>query len=63
MFYEVGGREFKRTEAFYIGTKAGVRVKGAMSENFDDSSLWGGEGCVTSPWLFNVYTWMVVRGR
>ncbi|MCP5003018.1 MAG: hypothetical protein GY941_03575 [Planctomycetes bacterium] len=52
--YGVGGCLLEGIKAFYKGASACVRVDGRLSETFD-ISVGVRQGCVMSPWLFNVY--------
>ncbi|KAK3893161.1 hypothetical protein Pcinc_003002 [Petrolisthes cinctipes] len=52
--YGVGGPLLKGIEAFYADAKACVRVEGDLSESFN-ISVGLRQGCVMSPWLFNIY--------
>ena len=58
--YGVGGRLLRAVQSMYAGSKACVRVGSEMSEWF---SVRVGlrQGCVMSPWLFNLYIDGVVR--
>ena len=52
--YGIGGRLLEALKSFYRGSNAKVRVNGNCSESFE-VSFGLGQGCVMSPWLFNVY--------
>ena len=52
--YEVGGKLLKAVQSFYIESTACVRVGNDVSEWFP-VNLGLRQGCVMSPWLFNVY--------
>ncbi len=52
--YMVGGNFLEGIRSFYENASASLRVKGELSESF--SVVVGvREGCVMSPWLFNIY--------
>ena len=57
--YGVGGKSWKAVQSFYIG-RACVRVGNDVSEWFP-VNIGLIQGCVMSPWLFNVYMDGVVR--
>ena len=50
----------KSVQRFYVDSRACVRVGNDMSEWFP-VNVGLGQGCVMSPWLFNVYMDGVVR--
>ena len=52
--YGVGGRLLAAIQAFYKESEACVRVEGGMSEWFS-VKVDLGQGCVMSPWLFNLF--------
>ena len=58
--YGVGGCVLKGIQSFYVGSSACVRVGSDMSESFE-VTVGLRQGCVMSPWLFNVYMDGVVR--
>ena len=58
--YGVGGRLLRAVESMYAGSKACVRVGSEMSEWFQ-VRVGLRQGCVMSPWLFNLYIDGVVR--
>ena len=60
MMNGVGGRLLNGVKAFYKDANACVRVDGETSGNFE---IKGGvrQGCVMSPWLFNLYMDGVIR--
>ena len=52
--YDVVGKLLSGIKSMYVGSLACVRVKGGVSERFRiDSGV--RQGCIMSPWLFNVY--------
>ena len=58
--YGVGGKLLKAVQSFYIDSRACVRVENDVSEWFP-VNVGLRQGCVMSPWLFNVYLDGVVR--
>ena len=58
--YGIGGRLLRGVKSFYIGSKACVRVGNEVSEWFPVRAGLR-QGCVMSPWLFNLYMDGVVR--
>ena len=52
--YGVGGQLLDGIKAFYREASACVRVDGELSESFD-IGMGVRQGCVMSPWLFNVF--------
>ena len=58
--YGVGGKLLKAVRSFYDGSKACVRVNDEMSDCFP-VNVGLRQGCVMSPWLFNMYIDGVVR--
>ena len=54
----VGGKLFKAVQSFHVDSSSCVRVGNYVSEWFPVNVGWK-QGCVMSPWLFNVYIWMV----
>ena len=58
--YGVGGKLLKAVQSFYIDSRACVRVGNDGSEWFPVNVLLR-QGCVMSPWLFNVYMDGVVQ--
>ena len=58
--YEVLGKLLKAVQSFYIDSRACVRVGNDVSEWFQ-VNVGLRQGCVMSPWLFNVYMDGVVR--
>ena len=58
--YGIGGRVLRGIMSFYEGGRACVRVGGRVSESFE-VRIGLRQGCVMSPWLFNVYMDGVVR--
>ena len=55
--YGVGGKLLKAVHSFYVDSRACVRVGNDVSEWFP-VNVGLRQGCVMSPWLFNVYIWM-----
>lgn len=58
--YGVGGRLLKGVKSFYVSSRACVRVAGETSDWFT-VNVGLRQGCVMSPWLFNMYMDGVVR--
>ena len=58
--YGVGGKLLKAVQSFYVDSRACVRVGNDVSEWFP-VNVGLRQGCVMSPWLFNVYKDGVVR--
>ena len=58
--YGVGGKLLKAVQSFYVDSRARVRVRNDVSELFP-VNVGLRQGCVMSPWLFNVYMDGVVR--
>ena len=58
--YGVGGKLLRAVKSFYVGSKACVRVGSELSEWFP-VKVGLRQGCVMSPWLFNLYIDGVVR--
>ena len=58
--YGVGGKLLKAEQSFYIDSRACVWVGNDVSELFP-VNVGLRQGCVMSPWLFNVYMDGVVR--
>ena len=58
--YGIGGRLLRGVKSFYVGSKACVRVGNEVSEWFP-VRVGLRQGCVMSPWLFNLYMDGVVR--
>ena len=57
--YGIGGRLLEAVKSFYKGSTAKKRVNGNCSESFE-VSVGLRQGCVMSPWLFNIYIWMAL---
>ena len=55
--YGVGGRLPKAVQCFNSESRACVWGESGVSEWFDVNSGLR-QGCVMSPWLFNIYIWM-----
>ena len=58
--YGVGGKLLKSVQSFYVDSRACVRVGKDLSEWFP-VNVGLRQGCVMSPWLFNIYMDGVVR--
>ena len=58
--YGVGGRLLDGVKSFYVNSRACVRVGNCISEWFD-VRVGLRQGCVMSPWLFNIFMDGVVR--
>lgn len=58
--YGVGGKLLNGVKSFYVNSRACVRVGNCVSEWFD-VRVGLRQGCVMSPWLFNVFMDGVVR--
>ena len=58
--YGVGGKLLKAVQSFYLDSRACDRVGNDVSEWFP-VNVGLRQGCVVSPWLFNVYMDGVVR--
>ena len=58
--YGVGGKLLRAVRSFYVNSRACVRVGNDVSEWFP-VNVGLRQGCVMSPWLFNVYMDGVVR--
>ena len=58
--YGIGGRLLRGVKSLYVGSKACVRVGNEVSEWFP-VRVELRQGCVMSPWLFNLYIDGVVR--
>ena len=58
--YGVGGQLLQGIKAFYQGASACVKIEGELSDNFCIKTGVR-QGCVMSPWLFNVYMDGVIR--
>ena len=58
--YGVGGKLLKAVQSFYVDSKACVRVGNDVSQWFP-VNVGLRQGCVMSPWLFNVYMDGMVR--
>ena len=55
--YDVGDKLLSGIKSMYVDISACVRVKRGESEQFRiDSGI--RQGCIMSPWLFNIYIWM-----
>ena len=58
--YEVGGKLLKAVQSFNKDGRACVRVRNDVSKWFS-VNVGSRQGCVMSPWLFNIYKDGVVR--
>ena len=58
--YGVGGQLLQGIKSFYQGANACVKINGELSESFCIKTGVR-QGCVMSPWLFNVYMDGVIR--
>ena len=58
--YGVGGKLLKAVQNSYVDSKACLRIGGEVSEWFS-VNVGVRQGCVMSPWLFNLYMDGVVR--
>ena len=58
--YGVGGKLFRAVKSLYVNSRACVRVGNMMSDWFP-VKVGLRQGCVMSPWLFNLYVDGVVR--
>ena len=58
--YGVGGQLLMSIKAFYEGANACIKINGKMSESFC-IKIGVRQGCVMSPWLFNIYMDGVLR--
>ena len=59
-FYGVGGKLLAAVQSFYRNSRACVRVGNRESESFE-VKVGLRQGCVMSPWLFNIFMDGVVR--
>ena len=61
----IGGRLLRGVKSLYVGSKACVRVIRVGNEVIEWFPVRVGlrQGCVMSPWLFNLYIDGVVRGK
>ena len=60
--YRVGGKLLKAVQSFYLESRACVLVGNDVSERFP-VNVGLRQGCVMSPWMFNVYIWIVCFER
>ncbi len=58
--YGVGGKLLRAVKSFYEEASACVKIRGETSENFE-IKVGLRQGCVMSPWLFNIYVDGVMR--
>ena len=52
--YDVGDKLLNEIKSMYVDSSACFKVKGGVSERFRIGSGVR-QGCIISPWLFNVY--------
>ena len=52
--YGVGGKLLRAVQSFYVGSRACVRIGNEVSKWFS-INVGVRQGCVMSPWLFNLY--------
>ena len=60
IYYDIDGRVLRGIMSFYDEGRACVRVGSKVSESFE-VKMGLRQGCVMSPWLFNMYMDGVVR--
>ena len=60
--YGVGGKLLKAAQSFYVASRACVRVGNDVSAWFP-VNVGLRQGCVMSPWLFNVYYYYYYEKR
>ena len=60
MIYGVGGKLLSAVKSFYEEASACVKISGETSEHFE-IKVGLRQGCVMSPWLFNIYMDGVMR--
>ena len=58
--YRVGGMLLKAVQSFYVDSKVWLRIGNEVSEWFSEN-VGISQGCVMSPWSFNLYMDGVVR--
>ncbi len=58
--YDVGGKLLSAIKSFYEKASACVKINGKISEHFE-IKVGLRQGCVMSPWLFNIYMDGVMR--
>ncbi len=58
--YGVGGKLLSAKKSFYEDASACVKISGETSEHFE-IKVGLRQGCVMSPWLFNIYMDVVMR--
>ena len=58
--YDAGGTFLSGIKSMYVDSSACVRIIGSVSEQFRiDNGV--RQGCIMSPWLFNVYMDVVMK--
>ena len=58
--YDVGDKRLREIKSMYVDSSASDRIKGGESERFRiDNGV--RQGCIISPWLFNVYMDGVIK--
>ena len=57
---DVGGKWLSGIESMHVNSLACFRVKGGENECFRIDS-WVRQGCIMSPWLFNLYMGAVMK--
>ncbi len=58
--YGVGGKMLSAIKSFYEAASACVKINGETTEHFE-IKVGLRQGCVMSPWLFNIYMDGVMR--
>ena len=58
--YDMGGKLLNGIKIMYVNSLDRFREKGGESEYFRINSCMG-QGCIVSPWLFNVYMDGVIK--
>ena len=60
IMYDVRGKLLSRINCMHVDSSDYVRVKGSEREQLRIES-WVRQGCIMSPWLFNVYIDRVMK--